>query len=229
MGDLHGAYKAMKQCMHKAGFDYENDRLIFLGDIADSWSQVPECIEEFTRIRNLVALKGNHDVWLEQYLLNGEQPDIWLVQGGIITVRSYEGNNFNRETHLKFLQSALPYFLDGEDRLFVHAGFNPDKPVEETDNPPEDYYWSRDVYQRSFLAPVLPDRYREIYIGHTPTTAVSEIPLKNHNVWLMDQGAAWKGFLSMLNLETKEYYQSDRVTSLYPDESGRSGLKNIVT
>ncbi len=224
MGDLHGAHRAMIQCLQRAEFDYRNDRLIFLGDVADGWSEVPECIEEFTRIRDRIVLKGNHDVWLGQYLLDGNQPQTWLVQGGIISVRSYETKEFNREIHLKFLNSSLPYFKDDKNRLFVHAGFNPDKPVEETDHPPDDYYWTREVYRRSFLSPVRPDLYPEIYIGHTPTNGISEVPVKNHNVWLMDQGAAWNGVLSLMNIDTKEYFQSDRVPSLYPDETGRMGL-----
>lgn len=32
MGDIHGAYKALKQCLYDSGFDYENDLLIQVGD-----------------------------------------------------------------------------------------------------------------------------------------------------------------------------------------------------
>ena len=37
MGDSHGAYKAFLQVMERSGFDYENDRLICLGDVSDGW------------------------------------------------------------------------------------------------------------------------------------------------------------------------------------------------
>jgi serine/threonine protein phosphatase 1 len=229
IGDLHGAWKAMAQCFERSGFDRESDKLIFLGDVADGWSEVPECIEELLRIRNLVALKGNHDIWFQAYLSRGEQPEHWLGQGGVTTVRSYEYKKHLTDRHLKFLESALPYYLDDRRKLFVHAGFNPDLPVEKTDNPEEDYYWSREVYRRSFLAPVMPELYAEIYIGHTPTRGISEQPVLNHNVWLMDQGAAWQGFLSMMDIDSKEFFQSDRVTSLYPGEPGRMGLMNMMS
>ncbi len=227
MGDVHGAFKAMKQCLLRADFDYDNDHLVFLGDVADGWPEVPECIEEFLRIRNLVALKGNHDIWLEGYLLNKEEPEHWLSQGGLISVRSYRNHPDLFNKHHQFLESMLPYYRDVKGRLFIHAGFNPDRPVEQTDDPQTDYYWSRDVYKRSFVNPVQPELYPEIYIGHTPTRNISDIPVKNFNVWLMDQGAAWEGYLSLMNVDTKTVYSSERVMDLYPGEPGRRGLRNL--
>lgn len=35
IGDIHGAYKALVQFLEHSGFDYDNDRLIPIGDIAD--------------------------------------------------------------------------------------------------------------------------------------------------------------------------------------------------
>ena len=37
----------------------------------------------------------------------------------------------------------------------------------------------------------------------------------------MDTGAGWNGLLSIMNIETKEYFCSDNVTELYPDETGQ--------
>ena len=67
MGDVHGAYKALKQCLERASFDYQNDCLIQLGDIADGGNEVYECVEELLKIKNLVAIKGNHDDWFCEY------------------------------------------------------------------------------------------------------------------------------------------------------------------
>lgn len=38
IGDIHGAYLAFKQLLDDVNFDYENDKLISLGDIVDGWS-----------------------------------------------------------------------------------------------------------------------------------------------------------------------------------------------
>jgi serine/threonine protein phosphatase 1 len=224
LGDVHGAYKAMKQCFDRAEFDCHTDELIFLGDVSDGWSEVPECIEEFRKITHFHFIKGNHDVWFIQWLERRFQPEIWLIQGGLITVEAYQKKEDLAREHLEFMKKAQPYFLDPFKRLFVHAGFTYDKPVELTDDPDEDYYWSRDLYQRSFYQEIMPDRYVEIYIGHTPSHGISQYPIKNHNVWLMDQGAGWNGYLSMMDINTKEVYQSDNVLDLYHDEPGRAGL-----
>ena len=64
IGDIHGAYKALMQVLKLSDFDYDSDELICLGDVADSWSQVPECFDELLKIKNLVYIMGNHDEWL---------------------------------------------------------------------------------------------------------------------------------------------------------------------
>ena len=46
IGDIHGAYKALVQCFERSGFDYENDRLIVLGDVCDGYPEVKQCIDE---------------------------------------------------------------------------------------------------------------------------------------------------------------------------------------
>jgi serine/threonine protein phosphatase 1 len=42
------------------------------------------------------------------------------------------------------------------------------------------------------------------------------------NVWNVDTGAAFKGKLSAIDLDTKEVFQSDAVYILYPNEVGRN-------
>ena len=41
------------------------------------------------------------------------------------------------------------------------------------------------------------------------------------NVWAMDQGGGFEGKLSIINVKTKEYFQSDLVKDLYPNHKGR--------
>ena len=157
-----------------------------------------------------------------------ESPRIWLVQGGIITVAAYQRQPELKKKHLAFLKDSIPYYVDDKKRLFIHAGFNPDKPIEETDNPDSDYYWSRDLYYASFSGPVQPDTYDEIFIGHTPISHLSEKPIHNYNVWLLDTGAGWGGRLSLMDIENKNIFQSDPALQLYPGEPGRQGLMGLM-
>lgn len=68
VGDIHGGYKALKQVIERSGINKETDTLICLGDVADGWSEVPECFEELLTFQNLIYIIGNHDAWMLQYL-----------------------------------------------------------------------------------------------------------------------------------------------------------------
>lgn len=45
--------------------------------------------------------------------------------------------------------------------------------------------------------------------------------MRRCNVWNIDTGAGWSGKLTIMDIDTKEYWQSDFVKELYPDEKGR--------
>ncbi|NJN40909.1 MAG: hypothetical protein HC811_00350 [Flammeovirgaceae bacterium] len=40
LGDIHGAYRALRQCLERASFSYDEDLLIALGDVSDGWPDV---------------------------------------------------------------------------------------------------------------------------------------------------------------------------------------------
>ena len=46
IGDIHGAYKALVQCLERSKFDYDNDRLIVMGDVVDGYPDVKRCFDE---------------------------------------------------------------------------------------------------------------------------------------------------------------------------------------
>jgi serine/threonine protein phosphatase 1 len=94
IGDIHGGYRALVQVLERSGFDYENDKLISLGDVCDGWSQTAECFEHLFTIKNLIYIKGNHDEWTQRFLKSIPQnnawgggvgnPRMWLTQGYIV-------------------------------------------------------------------------------------------------------------------------------------------------
>ena len=75
-------------------------------------------------------------------------------------------------------------------------------------------------------SPYYPKRltlYNEIYIGHTPTTKINQtIPVNKACIWNVDTGAAFKGPLTLLDVDSKEYWQSEPLPHLYPNEKGRN-------
>ena len=66
--------------------------------------------------------------------------------------------------------------------------------------------------------------FKEVFIGHTTTSWFYKDlePVNVSNVWNLDQGAGYEGKLTIMNVDTKEYWQSDFVNTLYPHFPGRS-------
>ncbi|NHZ84897.1 MAG: serine/threonine protein phosphatase [Planctomycetia bacterium] len=218
IGDIHGGYKALKQCLERSNFDYYIDTLICLGDVADGWLEIAESFEELFKIKNLIYVRGNHDQWLKDWLAKGKTPNIWTMQGGQNTILSYKKHLELKEKHKKFLKNTPFYYLDKENRLFVHGGIDLTLPLESQDK--MTLMWDRNIWNdRHSRQTIKP--YKEIYVGHTSIYGYSKIPLPHTGVWYMDTGAGWEGVLSIMDIETKKFWQSDKVSDLYLNELSR--------
>ncbi|MGJ8548778.1 metallophosphoesterase family protein [Winogradskyella wichelsiae] len=239
VGDIHGGLKGLTQLLERANITPE-DTLIFLGDYVDGWSeaaQVITCLIDLSKTNKCVFIKGNHDVWCEKWLASGEVNDIWFKNGGKETIESYQDfSDGEKEMHLHFFEALKLYHIDSENRLFLHAGFSSMKGVEHELHT-ENFYFDRTLWEMaltldknlnkdSVLYPNRLKHYKEIYIGHTPTTNFDEDkPMNCANIWNVDTGATFKGKLSAINIETKAIFQSDKVMDLYPHELGRNRKK----
>ncbi|NJK86327.1 MAG: hypothetical protein HC906_10500 [Bacteroidales bacterium] len=51
IGDIHGAFKALVQCLERSEFDYEHDKLICLGDVCDGWPEVKDVMTNCLRYK----------------------------------------------------------------------------------------------------------------------------------------------------------------------------------
>lgn len=236
VGDIHGGLRALQQVLGKVPYT-SKDTLIFLGDYVDGWSEsagVVAFLLKFSEKQDCRFLRGNHDELITNYLVDGKAHPLWLAHGGQSGKESYDALDLlEKEKHLIFFSSLENYIIDTHNRLFCHAGFaNQHGPEKEYyDNT---VYWDRTLWEMAcsinpYLTqnnPLYPKRlklFNEIFIGHTPTTKIGKnIPLQKANVWNIDTGAAFKGPLTIMDINTKEYWQSDPVYSLYPDEIGRN-------
>lgn len=220
IGDIHGASRALRQCLQQAGFDMEGDHLICLGDVCDGWPDTKQCIDDLLSIKKVTYILGNHDHWTLQWMQSGFVDNGWIKQGGQATIKSYHGPV--PPEHVQFLKQAQPYFLM-HNKLFVHAGIDPKRPLEQQG--PDIFLWDRslarialDLYLKKINGRLT--HFDEVYIGHTPIPFTK--PIQSCEVWMMDTGAGWSGVLSMMDIDTKEVYTSDPVPSLYPGVIGRT-------
>lgn len=236
IGDIHGGLKGLLQVLNQIKIT-EEDKLIFLGDYVDGWSesaQVVDFLIQLSQKFDCVFIKGNHDVWCEDWLRNENVNASWYLHGGKETMDSYEDFSIqDKIRHIDFFENSLYYHIDTQNRLFIHAGFTSLYGVERelhegifnTDRSLWEMVLAMDknLEKSSLFFPKRLQLYHEIYIGHTPTTNYNEpLPMNIHNLWNIDTGAAFKGKISIINIETKEVLQSENLPFLYPNEKGRN-------
>jgi serine/threonine protein phosphatase 1 len=236
IGDIHGGLKALHEVFQKVNLTTE-DKLIFLGDYVDGWSESAAVVNhmiELSKTHKSVFIKGNHDVWCEEWLRSGEADPAWLFHGGQATVDSYATTDaVKKMQHLIFLEQMPYYVIDEQNRLFIHAGFTSmHGPEKEFHN--SNFSWDRTLWETalvmdkrikrdSILFPKRLKLFAEIYIGHTPTQYYNqETPMQGCNVWNLDTGAAFMGKLSIMDIDTKQFWQSQPVYKLYSGEKGRN-------
>ncbi|MXS72722.1 serine/threonine protein phosphatase [Flavobacteriaceae bacterium W22] len=229
--DNHGALKAVKQVLERCNFNPHEDLLINLGDIVDRGTESAELVQFYIDLTEKclykpLFIKGNHDDYCHKWLKSGEISMEWLMNGGTATIDSYIRTGYlDSELHLDFFHEMFDFYIDTKNRGYVHAGFT--SPYGLGNDNSETYYWDRSLWELSLLSnesKELPEELRifeshkEIFIGHTPTLNWNETePMNNYNIWNLDTGAGFGGKITILDVASKEFWQSDTVEELYTD------------
>lgn len=151
IGDVHGRIDLLRALLEKivnhlaqAEIDFENLKLIFLGDLIDrgpNSKEVLALVEKLIRLAGAILIRGNHENLLIRSIDGDiEAQAIWLENGGTSCLRSFgvspprpDEDSFDfgdriaqalSERELSILRSA-PVFLRSGDYYFVHAGVRP--------------------------------------------------------------------------------------------------------
>lgn len=187
--DTHGMYESLKSCLDQAGFNYDEDTLIHLGDCVDRGPDSKKVIDLLLLMRNLIAIQGNHDeVWLEN-LKTGRHP-FGEGHGAPATKNSYvievprlDENlqetgemikaPFYPPSHTKFFENQVLHYTDDEGRFFCHASYDRHYPVEHQHE--SIFRWDRKLPYEMMstkdgikkMADV--NGFKRVFIGHTPT------------------------------------------------------------
>jgi len=172
IGDIHGNYQCLKKLLDRILPLRPKDELIFLGDYIDRGKknyEVVEILSELDNQPNITCLSGNHE-WLLMasvgimnilWMPGDPRPEpVWLSNGGIDTIVSYaikKGLTIKEamaipltrykgiipKKHVEFLQ-ALYQFYETEKYIFVHAGCDPNLPLDEQGN--DVLLWDRSLW-----------------------------------------------------------------------------------
>lgn len=215
IGDIHGRFDLLgemhERIMDEITRDQPGDwRIIYLGDYVDRGPESRQVLEFLSKATEteprVIALAGNHDTGMVDFLEAPTPDGIFALHGGDMTARSYGVKlNFNRraamqEGHAKLLEAIpdghmaflrnLPFSAGFGDLFFCHAGIRPGVPLEEQTN--DDLTWIRREFQDFLgLHPKL------IVHGHTPKRAPEIWPNRVN----LDTGAVNSGILSCMRFE----------------------------
>jgi serine/threonine protein phosphatase 1 len=249
IGDIHGSYRALLEVFKKSNFDFQNDLVIFLGDICDGWSEVRECLDFIMTIPNKITIMGNHDEWTWHYFMkmshyanNSMDTEYlaWKAHGGWATIYSLTKDGVDTQKYIDYI-SSFKYYHEEDGSLFVHAGYSDMEDdngniIHPSKQHPYSLCWDRQLIKEVYRERKNPNYklncpWKEVYVGHTPTTDFNDFytkPQNWFNIWNMDTASAFEGRVSMMDIETKEVFQSEPSYRLYPNEMGRNAKsKNI--
>lgn len=164
IADLHGRFDLLEAAFgaiaKHAG--ERPSKIITLGDYVDRGPQSRQIIEHLMAAQKagmkLICLKGNHEDMMHETLTAPLDPSWWVGNGGETTLRSY--NNEVPSTHLHWAKNLPTTYVD-EHRVFVHAGVDPTKALDEQTE--EFMLWYRYVENADIGHGI-----RHVVHGHTP-------------------------------------------------------------
>ena len=195
IGDIHGSLHKLRNLVARCRrhSDGQPMTFVFLGDYVDrgpeSCGVVRYVMELQSQLQErVVALKGNHEAIVLDVIDGAVPPAFWLTQGGTATLRSYGVRSVHElpRDHVAWLRSLRLSYDDGR-RFFVHAGVDPQKPLDAQSE--HDLLWIREP----FLADDR-DYGRLIVHGHTPV--MTGTPELRRNRLNLDTAAVFGGPLT---------------------------------
>jgi len=218
VGDIHGRDDLLRDMTGRVEFDmttrsFDKAVTVFLGDYIDRGPDSKAVIERLASCEwptSIIALVGNHEDFLTDFLENAGTLGFWRSQGGLATLHSYDldvgpamaGRDFEEvqaaftvrfpKHHRDFLEALRVSTVIG-DYFFCHAGIRPGVPLDRQNR--DDLLNIREPFLSS------ESEYGKLVVhGHTPAVAPEIRP----NRIGIDTGAYATGRLTCLVLEKDE-------------------------
>jgi len=199
IGDLHGCYDLLKECLEKVSFNFNIDRLFSVGDLIDRGPDSMKCL-------NLVKepwfhpVMGNHEDMMLSSILNGQGLGLWEMNGGTWN-RTVNQEELYRLS--KFVVRNVPYSItlttkNGDEVGICHAqppSINWLDVVNPDERSIQIMLWARSWIEDSLQEPVI--NINRTYHGHTPIN----LPKLVANALFMDTGAFYTNNLTILEIK----------------------------
>lgn len=181
---------------------------------------------------NTIFIRGNHDEEFDVEFIRNFRIHFQGQHGAMDTILAWNELSWDKKLFYTefFATKQVDYYIDEQKRCFVHGGFNRHYPIAEQSK--IQYYWDRDLFaaalsykqmgadgadskdggfDRNKFKFKIKDKFKEVYVGHTPTTYWGhKTPMfaGGGNIINIDTGSGKGGLLTIMNVETKKFYQA---------------------
>lgn len=225
VGDIHGCLSKLEKALENANFDILNDNLYSLGDLTDRGEENVNLLYYLMSLPNFNMVIGNHDLWLLDYLLNGNIDSDWYKNGGYITIDEFDKRNITNEEKKRIGEwlRKFPAIISTDNALIMHGGpyifsreqleryaleiITPEDPYD-FECPTYSVIWDRQYLKAAAQGyDVFLDTPKKIFIGHTPV--LKPVYYKKSNLILLDTSInKMKGYITVMDMDTLEFWTS---------------------
>ncbi|MBX3189870.1 MAG: metallophosphoesterase [Labilithrix sp.] len=207
VGDVHGCEAELRALLQKLPLARDS-LVVFLGDMIDrgpSARGVVETILELQDYCHVVALLGNHELMLREFLegTNERLVGRYIYNGGGATLASYadeEGTIAIPPAHQKFFDELAYFHVDG-DYCFVHAGLPVDLASIDVARHGEEMVWMRARSERAS-----PGEGTIVVHGHTPHHGEARIGARSIN---LDTACVYGGALTAMEVHSRKVWAAE--------------------
>lgn len=233
VGDIHGRYEKLKKVLSLSSFDMEDDTLYAVGDFTDRGKDAYLTLRFLMDVKNLKAVVGNHDLYLQNWLYTGAPDDHWKhYLGGNATIKDIKYHNRISKAECILIADwlrSLPLIRIEDEYIVTHGGpghfeveeltrLERKKRNELSLFKGEDMItWDRDYFLSafkgiyrdelfSFVEPLKTEK--TIFIGHTPVPSGKPLFSEEYHLVALDTGAGRNGPLTLMDMDSKEYWQA---------------------
>lgn len=237
IGDIHSRYEKLTAVLGKASYNPDSDILYSVGDFCDRGKDAVKTLRFLMSQNNLRAVIGNHDIILQNWLYTGLRDESWQhYLGGNKTIQDIiYRNHLDQQERIKIAEwlrnlplvriedkyiivhGGIPYRRTMEDLLRYQTGKRSQFDMTTNDESPA---WDRDYMLSAYaeINPKIKDEIfmkaepfntdKTIFVGHTPTLDGVPFISEKYHLVALDTGAGGNGPLTLMNMDTMEYWQA---------------------
>lgn len=208
VGDIHGCYDLLMNCLDQIGFNFKSDLLIAVGDLVDRGHQNIQCVELLSKPW-FVSVLGNHEMLCIQGLQNESYKQCHVSNGGEWFYALDEEDMVGIAQTFSRMPIAIELERNGKLFGFVHGhieqnnwddfkeSFDTFDGNQFTRSPVDTSIWGRDRTNLKLTQYSKVSGVEAVILGHT----VFEKPVRRDNCYYIDTGAFHFGNLTIIDID----------------------------